>query len=84
MSTALRFGVVHPARLLQELDPTSEHHSTFESELAWRDFYADVLFRRPDSAANLDTKLNGIAIDTDGAAQLVSKYGHRAYRVSDR
>ena len=70
MSTALRFGVVHPARLLQELDPTSEHHSTFESELAWRDFYADVLFRRPDSAwANLDTKLNSISIDTDGAAR---------------
>ncbi len=70
MSTALRFGVVHPARLLQELDPTCEHHSTFESELAWRDFYADVLFRRPDSAwANLDAKLNGIAIDTDAAAR---------------
>ncbi len=70
LSVALRFGVIHPARLLNDLDPSSPHHDTFESELAWRDFYADVLARRPDSAwANLDTKLNRIAVDTDRAAR---------------
>lgn len=69
LSPALRFGVIHPARLLNDLDPSSSHHDTFESELAWRDFYADVLARRPDSAwANLDTKLNGIVVDTDREA----------------
>lgn len=70
LSAALRFGVIHPARLLNDLDPSSPHHDTFESELAWRDFYADVLARRPDSAwTNLDTKLNGIVVDTDRAAR---------------
>lgn len=70
LSAALRFGVLHPARLLNDLNPASTHHDTFESELAWRDFYADVLARRPDSAwMNLDTKLNGIVVDTDHAAR---------------
>lgn len=69
LSAALRFGVIHPARLLNDLDPSSTHHDTFESELAWRDFYADVLARRPDSAwTNLDTKLSGIVVDADRAA----------------
>ena len=70
LSAALRFGVIHPARLMNDLDPASAHHDTFESELAWRDFYADVLARRPDSAwANLDQKLNGIIVDTDAKAR---------------
>jgi deoxyribodipyrimidine photo-lyase len=70
MSTALRFGLVHPARLLADLDPADEQHQTFESELGWRDFYADVLHRRPESAwANLDRRLDGIAVDTDAAAR---------------
>jgi len=70
MSTALRFGLVHPARLLADLDPADEQHQTFESELTWRDFYADVLHRRPDSAwANLDRRLDGIVVDTDATAR---------------
>lgn len=70
LSTALKFGVVHPRRLLADLDPGSEDHATFESELAWRDFYADVLYRRPDSAwSNLDMRLSNITLDTDAAAK---------------
>lgn len=70
MSSALRFGLVHPARLLADLDPGSEDHRTFESELCWRDFYADVLFRRPETAwQNLDRRLDRIALDTDDRAR---------------
>ncbi|MGA1672131.1 MAG: cryptochrome/photolyase family protein [Ilumatobacteraceae bacterium] len=70
MSSALRFGLVHPARLLADLDPGSEDHRTFESELCWRDFYADVLFRRPETAwENLDRRLDGIALDTADRAR---------------
>lgn len=69
LSSALRFGLVHPARLLADLEPGNPSHDVFESELAWRDFYADVLFRRPDSAwENLDRRLDGIVLDTDAAA----------------
>ena len=70
LSCALRFGLVHPARLLADLEPGHPSHDVFESELVWRDFYADVLNRRPDSAwSNLDHRLDGILVDTDGRAQ---------------
>lgn len=70
LSSALRFGLVHPARLIADLEPGNPDHEVFESELAWRDFYADVLFRRPDSAwSNLDHRLDGIALDTDARAR---------------
>jgi deoxyribodipyrimidine photo-lyase len=48
LSTALKFGEVHPRTLLAELDP--ERHDAFAKELAWREFYADVLFHRPETA----------------------------------
>ena len=48
LSTALKFGEVHPRTLLADLDP--ERHEVYAKELAWREFYADVLFHRPESA----------------------------------
>jgi deoxyribodipyrimidine photo-lyase len=48
MSTALKFGEVHPRTLLADLDP--ERDSAYVKELAWREFYADVLFHRPETA----------------------------------
>jgi len=69
MGAALRFGLVHPGRLLSDLAPGDAAHDTFASELAWRDFYADVLHRRPETAwENLDRRLDGIVVDTDAAA----------------
>jgi deoxyribodipyrimidine photo-lyase len=45
-------------------------HDTFAAELAWRDFYADVLYRRPESAwANLDRRMDSMLIDTDDDAR---------------
>ena len=68
MSADLRWGVVHPRQLLADLSP-GPAHDTFTSELAWRDFYADVLHRRPDSAwANLDARMNAMQVDSDAAA----------------
>ena len=49
LSTALRFGEVHPRTLLADLDD-SAGHEVFRKEIAWREFYADVLFNRPDTA----------------------------------
>lgn len=69
MSADVRWGVVHPRQLLADLAPGAAH-DTFTSELAWRDFYADVLHRRPDSAwANLDVRMNAMQIDSDAAAR---------------
>ena len=69
LSADLRWGVVHPRQLLADLAPSTAH-DTFAGELAWRDFYADVLYRRPDSAwANLDARMNAMPIDTGDDAR---------------
>ncbi len=68
ISADLRWGVVHPRQLLIGLEPGRT--DVFASELAWRDFYADVLFRRPDSAwANLNPRLDAMRVDADGQAR---------------
>lgn len=46
LSHALAHGEIHPRTLLQELGD-SEDHDTYRKELAWREFYADVMFRNP-------------------------------------
>ena len=69
MSPYLRWGIVHPDQLLGALGP-NEGGETFLRELAWRDFYADVLASYPESARrNLRTSLDTIQMDTDEAAQ---------------
>ena len=69
LSPFLKYGVVHPRQLLAESDASHDGHRVFQSELAWRDFYADVLFRQPRTAwENLDRRFDHIAVDTDAAA----------------
>ena len=69
LSAALRWGLVHPRQLLADLEPGAGA-DTFVSELAWREFYADVLFRKPDTARhNLNQKMNSMPVDTDAAAR---------------
>ena len=50
LSAYLRFGCIHPRQALSRLEPGHASHDTFETELCWREFYADVLFHRPDAA----------------------------------
>ena len=70
LSPHLKFGIVHPRLLLAELVRTNRGHETFAKEIAWRDFYADVLHRDPRSAwENLDRRFDRIAVDTDDAAR---------------
>ena len=49
LSPHLRFGTVHPRQVLARIPPGGSG-DVFRSELAWREFYADVLWHRPDSA----------------------------------
>jgi len=68
MSPYLRFGVVHPRQLISRLNGTSgaDH---YRRELAWREFYADVLFHQPRTMwENLQVKMNVLPRDTDAAA----------------
>ncbi|GAB2772674.1 deoxyribodipyrimidine photo-lyase [Nocardioides salsibiostraticola] len=51
MSPHLKWGEVHPRTLLADLAPLrSAGAKTYRKELAWREFYADVLFARPETA----------------------------------
>ncbi len=64
LSPFLRFGCLHPRQLLARLDHEDPAHRRFAAELCWRDFYADVLFQRPDSAWHpYRRQLAGLACD---------------------
>lgn len=64
LSAALRFGVVHPRQLLRTL-PASAGGDHFRSEIAWREFYADVLFHLPNTKwENLQPKMNAVKHDS--------------------
>ncbi len=51
MSVHLKYGEIHPRTMLADLAPLrSEGSRTYRKELAWREFYADVLHARPETA----------------------------------
>ncbi len=54
LSVHLKYGEIHPRTLLADLEDhpsgAGESARRFVTELAWRDFYADVLFHSPRSA----------------------------------
>jgi deoxyribodipyrimidine photo-lyase len=73
LSPHLKWGTIHPRTLLADLDASGDGdpgHTVFSSELAWRDFYADVLFHQPDTGwRSLQRRLDAIPVDTDAAAR---------------
>ena len=51
MSVHLKWGEIHPRTMLADLGALrSEGAATYRKELAWREFYADVLFAKPHTA----------------------------------
>ena len=48
MSAHLKWGEIHPRTLLQKLNQTKAHE-VYRKEIAWREFYADVLFHNPQT-----------------------------------
>jgi len=48
LSHALAHGEIHPRTLLSKLGD-SQAHEVFRKEIAWREFYADVLFHYPNT-----------------------------------
>lgn len=68
LSVHLKYGEIHPRTILSELaaHPASagEGARRFVTELAWREFYADVLWHRPESAwRDLRDGLSGLPYD---------------------
>ena len=71
MSVHLKYGLIHPRTMLADLAPRrSESAQTYTTELAWRDFYADVMHQRPDSARhNYDRAFDALPVATGAAAR---------------
>jgi deoxyribodipyrimidine photo-lyase len=69
MSPYLKFGIIHPRQLLQRLDGTAGS-DVFRSEIAWREFYADVLFHQPETTwKNLQPKMDALPVDSGPIAE---------------
>jgi deoxyribodipyrimidine photo-lyase len=69
LSAALRWGEIHPRTLLADLGD-DRGPTTFRKELAWREFYADVLHHRPSSAwTTWREDMAGMRMDDDDAAR---------------
>ncbi|OBI37728.1 cryptochrome/photolyase family protein [Mycobacterium colombiense] len=70
MSAHLKFGTIHPRTLVADLDLRGSGAQAFLRELAFRDFYADVLHHWPASAwRNWNSDFDGIQTDTGAEAK---------------
>ncbi|MCW4355999.1 DNA photolyase family protein [Hoyosella sp. YIM 151337] len=70
MSVHLKFGTIHPRTMLADLATIdSDGAREYRRQLAWRDFYGDVLHHNPDSARrNLDRKFDAMPLDSGDEA----------------
>ena len=69
LSPFLRFGALHPRQVLHAMSGTSTGRRTFESEICWREFYADVLFHNPGSVRDvLQPTMAHLRVDIDDRA----------------
>jgi deoxyribodipyrimidine photo-lyase len=63
LSPYLKFGCVHPRQVLDVLGRT-KGEETFRQEIAWREFYADVVFHRPESTTeSLQPAMRAFEVD---------------------
>jgi len=63
LSVHLRWGTIHPRQILARLGP-EPGALAFARQLAWREFYADVLFARPDTARHAyQPRMGAIQLD---------------------
>jgi deoxyribodipyrimidine photo-lyase len=88
MSAYLKYGCIHPRTLLADLARhEGEAARRYVAELAWREFYADVLWHRPDSARGyLNPQLHGMEYDIGPDAEaLVSAWeqGRTGFPIVD-
>ncbi len=70
MSAHLKFGTIHPRTMVADLDLRGAGAQAYLRELAFRDFYADVLHHWPASAwRNWNSDFDAIANDTGAEAE---------------
>lgn len=85
LSAYLKIGALHPRTLLADLaEESGPGPDTFTTELAWREFYADVLHQQPASAwRDLRPGLAGLRYDEPEDAVLAWQQGRTGYPMVD-
>ncbi len=85
MSVHLKWGEIHPRTMLADLaDRTGKGAVTYRKELAWREFYADVLFQRPDTARDyLRPEFATMAYDDPGERLDAWREGRTGFPIVD-
>lgn len=83
LSAALRFGEIHPRTLLADLgdDPGA---AKLRAELAWREFHADVLWRRPEAAwSPLRPEYDAMEVNSPGPGFEAWREGRTGFPIVD-
>lgn len=87
MSAHLKFGTIHPRTLAADLDLRRSGDNAYLREIAFRDFYAAVLYHWPESAwHNWNRDFDVIALDTGTDADRrfeAWKAGETGYPIVD-
>ncbi len=87
LSEALKYGELHPRTLLADLAASgvigSPGSAVFTTELAWREFYADVLWHHPESAWADLRPIAGMTYDEPGAGFEAWQAGRTGYPFVD-
>ncbi|MBC9733098.1 deoxyribodipyrimidine photo-lyase [Nocardioides sp. zg-578] len=85
MSVHLKWGEVHPRQLLADLARRrSTGAATYRKELAWREFYADVLWHQPRTAREYyKTQYARLDYDEPGALFEAWQEGRTGFPVVD-
>ncbi|SFW62493.1 cryptochrome/photolyase family protein [Amycolatopsis australiensis] len=83
LSPYLRWGCVHPRTLLADLDGSAGARA-LRTELCWREFHADVLWHRPETAReNYDKRFDRMKHDDDPEAFERWCAGRTGYPIVD-
>ena len=85
MSRFLKWGEIHPRTMLADLKgSTSKGALGYRRELAFREFYADVLFQRPDTAREyLHREFEDLGYDEPGEQFDAWREGRTGFPVVD-
>ncbi|ONH57786.1 deoxyribodipyrimidine photolyase [Frankia sp. CcI49] len=96
LSPYLKWGCIHPRTVLDGVraatapatsgatDGTTEAAEKFRSEIAWREFYADVLAANPSSArSDLSEALARMSYEPPGESFEAWKWGRTGYPIVD-
>jgi deoxyribodipyrimidine photo-lyase len=85
MSVHLKWGEIHPRTMLADLKGrTGAGATSYRRELAFREFYADVLFSNPESARDyLRPEFAGMPYDEPGERLTAWQEGRTGFPVVD-